>query len=430
MEKLHDYIVAINRNSFEKESFQEVADFREWLLQENDTTKEEEKEEHILFQYFYSVVQQMSQLRFHAEEYFNSHPHVAGSKRFELPLTQEIIRDAYTGNLAEPPVTVVSKIAQNNITTLEVLLKNIKKILRRERELTKIGSVQQIDSQCLIWLTRQPGVTAAQKAGRKQKLMSVVRKDDYDILENRILKAVLKLCSSYSQRYLRQYGDKYPDSLRVRAVRHLYNCAQAGLRLEVMKHITSIHSLPKPNYVLLHDPHYSKVWNMYMQLLNQTLLMENAWRNRHNLLQEYFLFCMANVCQLHPKSRTLFSSQFWISLDIKMNGTFFKNSVFRRIFIHQNKIMQFIPHNENLEEISASAVLKIDSQQLFLSFVYFPKGVCWKKYMDDAKTNHIYFIFSEEKSVGYDQNNIVLIHFQSDLFVQLNDWFEKFSGDL
>ena len=205
----------------------------------------------------------MTQFRFHAEEHFKENNHIAENKRKELPIPAEEIKSKYFDEQKEPPETVVSRIAQNQIHVIDAVLLKVRKVLRRERELTRIANVQNWISR-LIWLTRQPGVTAAQKAGTKQKLMSIVRKENYDILENRVLKAVLKLCSSYCQRYLRQYGKDFPDSLRIKAVKRLYSSAQIGLKQEVMGSISLVHGIPKPNYVLLHDQQYSQIWQMYL----------------------------------------------------------------------------------------------------------------------------------------------------------------------
>lgn len=425
MQSISDYIVELNPACFERHEFQDVSKFKEWLLREREETEEDTN--YGVFQFVYSVVQEMTQFRFHAEEHFKENNHIAENKRKELPIPAEEIKSKYFDEQKEPPETVVSRIAQNQIHVIDAVLLKVRKVLRRERELTRIANVQQLDSQCLIWLTRQPGVTAAQKAGTKQKLMSIVRKENYDILENRVLKAVLKLCSSYCQRYLRQYGKDFPDSLRIKAVKRLYSSAQIGLKQEVMGSISLVHGIPKPNYVLLHDQQYSQIWQMYLDLLHQTSLMEHAWRNRHKLLQQYFLFCFANVSQF--EYGLLFNSNFWISTDIKNNGHFIKNSYFRRIFTVGNSIGQFIPRSESPCKIPGDAELKLKSKCHNVSFAYLPADVALQGVQMTDRKNHTYFIFSEVPLDSQaNKTNNVLIKTDMGLFFQLDDWFVNFTG--
>lgn len=427
MQSLSDYIVELNPACFETHDFKDVSKFKEWLLREREDTCHDVDSS--AFQFFYSIVQEMSQFRFHAEEYFRENNFIAKNKRLELPIPPEKIKSKYFETQTEPPETIVSRIAQNQIHIIDAVLLKVRKVLRRERELTRIANVQQLDSQCLAWLTRQPGFTAAEKAGTKQKLMSIVRKENYDVLENRILKAVLKLCSSYCQRYLRQYSKDFPNSDRIKAVKRLYSSAQNGLKQEIMGSIRSVHGIPQPNYVLLHDQQYSQIWQMYLNLLHQTALLEHAWRNRHQLLQQYFLFCFANVSQFEYENSLLFNTQFWISVDIKKDGKFIKKSSFRRIFVDNGIIVQFAPKNECPYKISGVAEFKYGSRSHFVSLVYLPPGVSLHTLRKTGNINHTYFVYSETKDTSYiGDENIVVIGNDKELFFQLDNWFTKFIG--
>lgn len=425
MQSICDYIVELNPACFEEHDFQDVSKFKEWLLREREETEDDTNSG--VFQFVYSVVQEMTQFRFYAEEYFKDNNYIAKNKRKELPIPTEKIKSNYFSNQIEPPETVVSRIAQNQIHVIDAVLLKIRKVLRRERELTRISNVQQLDSQCLIWLTRQPGVTAAQKAGTKQKLMSIVRKENYDILENRVLKAVLKLCSSYCQRYLRQYGKQFPDSLRIKAVKRLYSSAQIGLKQEIMSAISPVYGIPKPNYVLLHDQQYSQIWHMYLNLIHQTSLMERAWRNRHKLLQQYFLFCFANVFQFEYENDVLFKSQFWISADIKNNGGFIENSSYRRIFITNKTVVQFSYKKECAYLIPTTAELRYGLTRHFISFIYLPKGVLLQDLRIPDCKDHTYFVFSDiAMNLSKKRDDVFLIRNEEDLFFQMKDWIVNF----
>ena len=115
-------------------------------------------------------------------------------KREALPISWNKILDVFTGTSSEPPQTLITQIAQQHIDIIEYIIQNARKILKRERKKVHISTAQQLDGQCLRWLIRQPGVTAAQKAGNQQKILSVVREESYNTLENRVLKAFLQEC--------------------------------------------------------------------------------------------------------------------------------------------------------------------------------------------------------------------------------------------
>ena len=87
MQSISDYIVELNPACFEKHEFQDVSKFKEWLLREREETEEDTNSG--VFQFVYSVVQEMTQFRFHAEEHFKENNHIAENKRKELPIPAE-----------------------------------------------------------------------------------------------------------------------------------------------------------------------------------------------------------------------------------------------------------------------------------------------------------------------------------------------------
>jgi hypothetical protein len=292
-----------------------------------------------------------------------------------------------------------------------------------------MGNIQQLDSQCIIWLTRQPGITAAQKAGTKQKLMAVVRKENYDILENRVLKKMLKLCASECQHYLREYEKQFAESSRIKAVKRLYAMTQQGLKLEFFSAIGVCAGIPKPNYVFLHDLLYSQTWQMFLALLRQTALMENAWQYRNRLLQEYFLFCFANVVQFEREEFIMFNSEFWIAVDVKNNGQFIKKSNFRKFFAEHGVIGQFITKYDGDSVADNAAEIKYGNKCWKVSLIHLPESVEISDLQITSFDQHIYFIFAESnKKITPQHQNIVFIEKNKDLFYQLDDWFVNLLG--
>ena len=432
MASLCDYIVDAAPAAFEENEFQDSTLFKEWLLRDRENCVSSSGTDN--YQFIYAIVQEMSQLRFRAEENFRLHPHIARNKLRELPVPQAEIIEKFMGvdERKEPPETVISRIAQNQISSIDAVLANVRKVLRRKRELTRLASVQQLDSQCLIWLTRQPGFTAAQKAGSKQKLMAIVRTESCDVLENRVLKAVLELCLSFCRRYLLQYEEAHPNSSRIKAVIRLQSTAQKGICLESLRNIPPQTGIPQPNYVLLHDPQYSQIWRMYLNLLQQTALMESAWRNRHNLFRQYLLFCLVTAIHLEC-DRMIFSSDFRFSTEIRRDGLFIKNSSFQRVFTMDGKPYQFEPVDfsrlccQSTREIH-TAEIRSRRQSHRISAVYLPLFLQPEEIQFPvAMDNHTYFIYSEHPATSFlTRPDIVKLEATQELTFQVSDWLASF----
>lgn len=156
-----------------------------------------------------SLVGVMLELRAHAEQFVGR----SGSSRTQsvtLPLASEPESFEPTGRLplaclpwqdaaklllargSEPRMDVIVQIALEYREALERLAQSLRRTLRRERRMTAVGRVQQLDSACLEWFVRQPGRTAVEKAGVAQELLALVRTEDYDTLENRVFKDFLR----------------------------------------------------------------------------------------------------------------------------------------------------------------------------------------------------------------------------------------------
>ena len=61
-----------------------------------------------------------------------------------------------------------------------------RRILQRYRDNTPISRIQELDSACIRDYARRPGVTASEKAGARQCLLAVRRREQRDTLENRV----------------------------------------------------------------------------------------------------------------------------------------------------------------------------------------------------------------------------------------------------
>lgn len=303
--KISDVFISTDNEIFNDDEFQNTLPLHKYL---SDIENEEENVDPEV-NFVFGIIDYMNDLRFLAEELHGKHSHKARDRRKALPLCLDDIAD-HTKDRSNPPVTIISKIAQQDLVLLEQLLPSIKKVLKRNHKTVAIGKVQQLDSRSLTWLTRQPGLTAAQKAGSRQQILAVVREESFDTPENRVLKSLFKLCIKHSRLYIKQHDEKYNDSPRLLAVRSLLAFCRQALMQPEFAAIGNLKGTMKPNYVLLHDKYYRRVWQLYQDLVQQERFWEEVWQKRHLLFSE---FCRLAIMKAIRKecSQMYFQNEFW-----------------------------------------------------------------------------------------------------------------------
>lgn len=241
------------------------------------------KEEDPEFQDFLDKVDFIVKLRLAAERQFRDASHTAFSKRLALPLGWLQIKSiAYPGQKT-PPETLITSIARNCLNETESLIGNMRKVLLRQRAKVSLGLVQQVDSHCLRWLSKQPGRNAIEKAGAKQKILGVVRRENFNTLENRVFKDFLARSFRASDSYLKDNEKKFIKHPTIKQVKRLKQLCAKGMQDPILQEVKTITSLPTPNYVLRQDRRYGKIWKVYCELLRQANFAERLWAQKEEL---------------------------------------------------------------------------------------------------------------------------------------------------
>ncbi|MBE3040823.1 MAG: DUF2357 domain-containing protein, partial [Chloroflexi bacterium] len=193
----------------------------------------------------------------------------------------------------QPRMDVIVRIARDYERDLVALAESPRRMLRRERQRTPVGRVQQVDSACLAWLVRQPGRTALEKAGPTQQILSVVRDEDYDTLENRVLKDFVQRSIAVADLYIREHSGRYSQSRRYKLVAGFRERCRLLLRDTPLVQVRSLPAVPQPNYVLLHDDSYRKLWGWYLRLIRRQQQFDEAWRWQKRLWADTVRLCVA-----------------------------------------------------------------------------------------------------------------------------------------
>ena len=262
----------------------DTAEFRAYLRKRADGTLVSEDP---AFESFIGLFEDFSALRWEAENAHRRHPYQAIDKRKALPVAWETVADVFTRSRDEPPVRIVTRIAQAHMPLVNSILGNLRKVLRRTRMQVPVSRARQMDSECLRRFAMLPGQTSDEKASARRTILGVERIESFDTLENRVMKAFLSRCEREAHRYLRQFRtDKTKDSDRIRAVQRMEAAFHQELQDEPWPSVRDLYEMPQPNYVLRQDAWYSKLWELYRELVGQDRSMERIWPYRQHVFSD------------------------------------------------------------------------------------------------------------------------------------------------
>lgn len=194
----------------------------------------------------------------------------------------------------EPPIQPVVDIAKNAWPTLQYLLKSPRRVLKRERELVGLERLSEIDEGCIRWMVRQSGRTLAERAGSTQKLLGVVRKDDFDTIENRVVNDLTLKIDRQSRDYSNRYKS-FNNSERFVMVKSFGAKVASERKGSSLIKASSLQVVPKPNFVLQFDPLYSRAWHWYIKLIRQEEQLQLASKWRSKLWREFVFIFLNNI---------------------------------------------------------------------------------------------------------------------------------------
>jgi len=186
----------------------------------------------------------------------------------------------------EPRMARVVEIAFAHLSAIRNVCERPRRMLVRQRELVSVGRVQELDSICLRDLIRRPGRTVLEKAGGRQEILAITRRETVDTAENRVMREFIRLCQHRARAYERENG-RAREHPRVRTVVDLRgNCE----RLEAWSPLSAVGRLvgaPRPNYVLQKDRRYHPLWVQYDKLRREEEAVDNIWSWGRKLWAEF-----------------------------------------------------------------------------------------------------------------------------------------------
>lgn len=188
------------------------------------------------------------------------------------------LRDAWRAAEDEekPRMAEIVRQSRRMQPVLQDLTKRIRRVLRRHRELTPLDRVQEMDRASMVWLSRQPGRSIAERAGSSQRILATVRRENFDTLENRVLLSYAKLASEVAREWLREHPSAVASD-RFKAVDAFRKSTRTLVRFLRDLSVSEAQASITPNYVLMQDRSYNEVYENWKKLLERQKAEDDLW---------------------------------------------------------------------------------------------------------------------------------------------------------
>ena len=188
-------------------------------------------------------------------------------------------------------MALIAKLAQDKdlLRIFNTIAQHPRRILLRYRENTKLDRIQELDSACIRDYARRPGRTVEEKAGPRQVLLAVQRKESMDTLENRVFGWVINEMLDRAMDYVTINQHHLAiGSNRVRSVARCSRKCNEWLSTENLQSITydQLQHPVQPNYSLQMDERYRHVYTTYRELLREKKALDDAWEWQRILWSE------------------------------------------------------------------------------------------------------------------------------------------------
>jgi len=176
----------------------------------------------------------------------------------------------------DPRMAEIVRQAVDLLPVLKILEKKIRRVLRRTRQQVPLDRTQEMDRGSMVWLSKQPGSNVEERAGSNQRILAVVREENFNTLENKVVLSYSILVEKIARDWLRENKTaentkKFADVDKFK--RHCRNLSRKLRELGIGEATVGI----IPNYVLTENIEYKKIYDGWLKLLNRENLMDDLW---------------------------------------------------------------------------------------------------------------------------------------------------------
>ena len=198
------------------------------------------------------------------------------------------LRDLWVREEARKPpeMAAIVRQARNLRTIVDQLDKAPRRILRRVHQQVPLSRVQEIDRRAMTWLIRQPGETIAEQAGDRQRIRAIVREENFNTLENRVLMTYARLADEVARAYV---SPNLGRPLRRREIEVRDYGKRCNTLAADFQTLGVLEARPDatPNFVLQTNPNYHAIWEAWHELLIRRHLLDELWRWQARSWEEF-----------------------------------------------------------------------------------------------------------------------------------------------
>ena len=186
----------------------------------------------------------------------------------------------------DPQMDTIVLQARSLVRTLQELDRSPRRILRRTHQQLPVSRVQELDRRSMGWLVRQPGETLAERAGDQQRILAVAREENFDTLENRVLRAYAELARQVARDYCER-NSLSKASPRYRLVFEYGAGCRRLARSLADRGVRIAEAGVSPNFVLQQNPRYQKIWDAWHELQKDRKKEDELWRWQGRSWEEF-----------------------------------------------------------------------------------------------------------------------------------------------
>jgi hypothetical protein len=191
----------------------------------------------------------------------------------------------------EPRMDIIVRHAQEVAQALDSIEASLRRVLRRVHRPVPVSRVQEIDRRAMLWLARQPGEGLAERAGDDQRILAVAREENFDTLENRVLRAYCELAVGHARDYLERNRTRR-QTRRARIVEAFAKRCRRVARDLAVRGVRRAEPGVTPNFVLQQNPTYHRIWTAWEELRDRKRVRDELWRWQARSWEE---FCALSV---------------------------------------------------------------------------------------------------------------------------------------
>ena len=208
---------------------------------------------------------------------------------------------------SDPRMDIIVRHEAQLSRILDELDRSPRRVLRRTHQMVALDRVQEVDRRSMSWLARQPGQTLAERGGDSQRVLAVVRQDDFDTLENRVLRSYAELANTVARDYLERNGRR-SLARRVQKVKEFGKRTKRLARDLATKDVRKAEPGVTPNFVLQQNPRYHSVWVGWQELLSRERLLDELWSWQAASWEEYCALALMVAIGTIPRADLIASA--------------------------------------------------------------------------------------------------------------------------